>query len=256
VWTQTLTGALHLFGVRDKAARQTIARMQSQGWLIAHRVGRRTRLTLSDQARELLSTGADRIYPFGAEARSWDHRWALLLASVPEENRRDRYRMATALRWAGFGPLGPGIWICPWIDREVVAAQAVGRLGIEATMFVAEVGSLGSAENIVGQAWDLDQLRAEYQVFLEMTDAVTDPSVAGLEGDGVDGQAAGTQAVRTLTRLVDQWRRFPLVDPGLPREVLPPDWPSAAAARRFAQCRAMLRPRATEWWADSEQRYQ
>jgi phenylacetic acid degradation operon negative regulatory protein len=32
---------------------------------------------------------------------------------------------------------------------------------------------------------------------------------------------------------VDEWRRFPLADPGLPRELLPPDWIGARAAAMF-----------------------
>jgi DNA-binding transcriptional regulator PaaX len=34
-------------------------------------------------------------------------------------------------------------------------------------------------------------------------------------------------------RLVDEWRWFPLADPDLPRELLPPDWIGARAAAVF-----------------------
>ena len=48
-WTQTIVALMEQLGVREKATRQALARMDEQGWLVRVRHGRRTRwhLTLS-----------------------------------------------------------------------------------------------------------------------------------------------------------------------------------------------------------------
>ncbi len=90
-WTKTIVASAETLGIRDKAARQALARMNDRGWLERVKVGRQTRWSLSQRARGVLESGAERIYTFGTHAESWDGRWVVLLASVPERNRHFRY---------------------------------------------------------------------------------------------------------------------------------------------------------------------
>ncbi len=243
VWTQTLLEALAGLGVRDKTARQTIARVHERGWLDRTRVGRQTRWHITPALRTLLELGAARIYTFGQQAQEWDGRWLLLLATVPERERSIRYRMNVRLSWAGFGSLGNGMWLTPWVAEESAAADALGELGVAATTFLAELGRLGEGADLASQAWDLPRLRHHYDRFLA-------------DAEGLDGRLTDDDdAVRELTTLVHRWRQFPFLDPDLPPELLPPDWPGPRASRRFADLRAELAPRATRWWSRTEQRY-
>lgn len=239
-WTRTLLEALGALGVKEKAARQALARLEDRGWLQRERRGRTTRWSLTETSTELLRSGADRIYGFAAARRDWDRRWVVLLASVPEADRRQRYRMAQGLEWAGFGSIGSGTWISPWVDREPHAAELLGELGVHATSFVAEVGALGSGPELAAVAWDLPALRSDYDRFLDETDRV-DPSV-------LDPRESMVQ----LTALVHRWRRFPFLDPDIPVELLDADWPAPSAARRFGALRAALAPSASSWWTDAE----
>jgi len=69
---------------------------------------------------------------------------------------------------------------------------------------------------LVRQAWDLDAIGAEYETFIaEFRDPSPDDRLA------------------RLVQLVHAWRRFPLLDPALPRELLPPDWSGTRAAALF-----------------------
>jgi phenylacetic acid degradation operon negative regulatory protein len=240
-WTQSLIALMDLLGVRDKAARQALARMCDRGWLERERVGRQTRWRLTDHAHELLDAGAERIYRFGRSGRAWDRTWLVLLASVPERERHVRYRMGLGLTWAGFGSIGQGVWLSPWREQEGVAVELLTRLGIDATSFHAQLGHLGSGSHLAGMAWDLPVLRGQYERFL----ADTEPLVASTPRDG--------EAAAELAALVHRWRRFPFLDPDLPPELLPDDWPGPAAADRFAEMRAMLLPAAQEWWRAMEQ---
>ncbi len=49
--------------------------------------------------------------------------------------------------------------------------------------------------------------------------------------------------------LVHEWRKFLFTDPGLPGELLPPDWPGLRAARFFAEAAERLRPAADRFVA-------
>ncbi|MGH1492194.1 MAG: PaaX family transcriptional regulator [Acidimicrobiales bacterium] len=243
-WTQTLIEALALLGVRDKAARQAISRMHERGWLERTRVGRRTQWRLSESTRALLETGAERIYGFGRTGRAWDGSWLIVLASLPERDRSLRYRMAVGLSWSGFGSLGNGTWISPWADEESSAVQVLDGLGVDAASFVGTLGQLGKQSELVDQAWDLATLRGHYESFL----ADTAPLV---ENETSEGESSLTE----LALLVHRWRRFPFLDPGLPGDLLPADWPGQAAADRFTEARARLLEPATAQWLTWEENY-
>ena len=48
------------------------------------------------------------------------------------------------------------------------------------------------------------------------------------------------QAFADYVRVLTAWRRLPFLDPGLPAELLPGQWPGLAAAEAFAALRARL----------------
>ncbi len=256
VWTQTLITTMELLGIRDKAARQAIARMYDSGWLDRTKVGRQTRWTLTDHAVNLLEPGAKRIYGFGQQPREWDGRWLMVFASVPERDRSVRYRMGLGLSWAGFGSLGQGTWLTPWCEQEDTVVALLADLGVEATSFIAELGQLGSAEALAEAAWDLPALRSRYDQFLQTNGLGSDPKVFA-NGLGSDpGNPSGSNAfVLELVTLVHQWRRFPFLDPSLPTQLLPADWPGPRAALQFAEAREQLLPAATAWWKATEAEY-
>lgn len=240
-WTQTISETLGLLGVREKAARQTIARLHQQGWLERTRVGRRTRWSLTGMSSDLLTGGAARIYGFGTTEPEWVGEWVVLLASVPERQRDRRYRLGVGLTWAGFGSLGQGTWISPWRDREAEAAGVMRELGVDGFSFRGPLGELGSPRELAAQAWDLDEMRRRYGSF------------TAAWADAAPVEPADT--VRDLLVLVHQWRRFPLLDPGLPAALLPDDWPARDAVDRFAALRSSWTHTATQWWLDTDDRY-
>jgi len=243
-WTQTIIDAMAALDVSEKATRQILARMDDEGSLHRSRDGRRTRWHLTDSMQRLLNDGAERIYRHAVDVPEWDGRWSVLLASVPDDERADRHRLTVGLNWAGYGSLGQGTWISPWTDREADAARIVSEAGISRpTSFVAQLGALGDGAELIGRAWDLDALGAEYQAFADATEAVAELAA--------DGEGALIETVHAVHR----WRRFPLLDPQLPAELLPTDWPSQRAAEAFAAVRCTHGRRATNWWLDREARY-
>jgi phenylacetic acid degradation operon negative regulatory protein len=236
-WTGTLVGALALLGVAEKAARQALGRTAAEGWIISRRHGRLAQWQLTAAGRSLLSDGAQRIYSFGQDGADWDGRWLILLVSAPELTSQARHRMRTRLTWAGFGALPGGVWVCPDPGREQEASRILADLrpSPAGTSFIASHGDIGSQQDIVAQAWDLRAVERRYAEFIA-TFADVQP--------GDDDETLAAQ-----TMLVHEWRRFPFLDPRLPRGLLPPGWPGAEAAALFRDRHARWHAGAGRCWA-------
>ncbi|MEV7383896.1 PaaX family transcriptional regulator [Streptomyces lydicus] len=236
VWTSVLVEALSAFDVEEKSARQALARTAAEGWLVSERVGRRVRWSLTPPGRRLLTEGARRIYEFGSTESQWDGRWLVVLVSVPEAKRDLRRQVRTQLTWAGFGSPEAGVWVTPHTNREAEALSVLKDLGLAsgAMSFTATYGVLGSESTMVDRAWDLSELEERYEAFI---DEFTGPSPA-------DRSAA----LLAQTRLVHEWRRFPFLDPQLPRDLLPANWSGAQAAELFHHKHAEWRPAAQRRW--------
>jgi phenylacetic acid degradation operon negative regulatory protein len=214
-WQEALIASLKLLGFTPSAARQAVVRSARDGWLDGERVGRRSRMRLTKRSAELLRDGARRIYGFGAPV-SWDGRWLLLVLRVPEQRRELRHRLTTQLAWAGFGSLGGGLWITPHVDREAgIHVEPPAQL----LSFRAEVGAFGGTQKVINEAWDLPALREHYEQFVADF-ARTRPR-------------AGAATFAAQTALVHAWRRFPAIDPDLPDDLLPCDWPRRKAYELF-----------------------
>lgn len=240
VWTRTLVAALGALGVREKAARQALARSASDGWLVGERMGRRVRYDLSPTTRGLLDEGAQRIYSFGGGRREWDGRWLVLVTAVPETERNLRHRLRTGLAWAGFGSLSPGVWISPDATRDEEAAQLVDALGpsVQAVSFLGEHATVGDEASLVARAWDLPGLERRYSAFLS--------EFSTLRPD----HPAATFCAQS--RLVHEWRRFPFLDPGLPDSLLPATWPGGRARDLFEQRHSEWAPASRSWFDEAE----
>src|SRR5580693_5879014 len=218
-WTSAVLAAFARLGIEEKTTRQALMRTAASGWLDAEKVGRRTRWRLTASAQQMLTEGADRIYSFTGPGESWDGRWLLVYVRIPESDRRARHVVRSRLSWAGFGSMGAGLWISPHPDREAEAVEVLRAAGVDgdAHVFVATRSGLGDERVMVAGAWDLAAVEDQYEQVIEES---SDP-------------APGDVLARQV-ELVHAWRRFPSVDPALPRELLPARWSGLEAARLFA----------------------
>src|SRR5215469_2157153 len=232
-WTSAVLAVFARLGIEEKATRQALMRTAASGWLDAEKVGRRTRWRLTASAQKMLTEGADRIYSFAGPAESWDGRWLLVYARIPESDRRARHVVRSRLSWAGFGSLGAGLWVSPHPDREDEAIGVLREAGVaaDAHVFVARRSGLAEVKAMVAQAWDLGAIEEQYEAFL-----------------GEFRAAAPADVLTRQVELVHAWRRFPALDPSLPRELLPARWSGLKAARLFAD-------RHQRWSAEAKQEW-
>lgn len=241
-WTSTILSVLDRLGVEEKAARQALMRTASHGWLETRREGRRSRWRLTPSARRLLEAGADRIYSFRGAAEAWDGRW-LLVAVAPTDGRA-RAVIRSGLSWAGFGSLRGGLWISPHPERREEALRVLGEAKVaeKSHVFLATREGVGDDRALAGEAWDLDAVEEEYERFMARFGAGT----GGNFSTGIDPLAG-------VVELVHAWRRFPLIDPALPVELLPPRWKGKEAAELFSRRREELLPAAKREWRRLEE---
>ena len=250
-----IVGLLAEFGVSDSAARAALSRLTRNGLLVTSRSGRRTFVRLSRRAADVLDDGGRRIFSFGATPAPWDGMWSLVAFSIPEEHRSARDELRKELRWLGFAPLYDGLWVCPrdhagdvmarLKDLGISTATAFRATALPAVSAVTAAGPAGAdaadgaggalvTADIPARAWDLSGLRDRYQEFTEFAGLLRDQTVAG--------EITTADALVARTRVMNEWRAFPAMDPDLPYELLPPAWPRAAARDLFITCYDLLGP--------------
>jgi phenylacetic acid degradation operon negative regulatory protein len=229
-----LVALLAEFGVSDSAARAALSRLTHRKLLITAKSGRRTVVRLSARAARVLDDGGEQIFSFGRVSAPWDGMWSLVAFSVPEQHRAARDSLRKQLRWLGFAPLYDGLWVSPR-DHAGQVLGLLAELGIStATAFRARTVPGVCPAGLPQQAWGLDRLRARYDRFIGQASALRDRTVAGRLSPDV--------ALVTRTRLMDEWRAFPELDPDLPDELLPDGWPRTAARELFTTTYDLLGP--------------
>lgn len=226
------------FGFGAQAARSTLSRLASRGLLVRSQNGRRTLYGLTPRAQRALASGAERIFEFGTREHPWDGTWSMIAFSVAEAERDRRHVLRTRLRWLGFAPLYPGLWISPRRNLEA-AARALEELAIDsATLFEAKALPRSAGDGDPLRAWDLAALGKRYGAFHRR--------LRSLEERLRQKRLTPRQALIERTRLMDEWRAFPAEDPELPPEFLPPDWPRRATRDLFIALYDRLGPMAEE----------
>ena len=218
-------------GVAAPAVRTAVSRMVRQGWLEPVRLASGPGYALTARAAHRLDDAAARIYR--TAEKDWDGTWHLAVTGRPDERTR-RERVRAGLTFLGFARLDDATWIGPRWSGEVDALLAAEGLRAERFRARHEGDSLG----LVRRAWDLDGLGRSYDRWLLDAQDLVDS--AGEDPD--DETAFGTRF-----RLVHEWRKFLFLDPGLPRTLLPEDWPGSKAAEFFDAESERLRPAATRF---------
>jgi phenylacetic acid degradation operon negative regulatory protein len=236
VWAGTLIDLLEPLGASEGAVRTTLSRMSRKGWFDTVRAGRRSFYQLTRRGRALLEEGRERIYhPSWDEP--WDGRWLLLAYSIPEDRRELRDRLRDRVGWLGFGALGNGLWISPH-DVEGQVRDIASDLGIEEHLecFHAEGAGFTEPDRLVSRCWDLESLNRRYEGFI----ARHVPSFLELRQPTEPGVASPRDCYVRRFQLSHEFREFPLIDPYLPRSLLPPDWAGECAAALFQSYHDLL----------------
>lgn len=237
VWTAALLHVLTGMGFEDRAARQAIDRAGDAGWIEPTRFGRNVRWQLTPAGQKLIARGTERVQSLSTPPPQWDGDWLVLMVTLPGNRRAVRKRLYAALSWEGFGNPTPGVWLSPHTDRLADASAIIDELDLHDTTlaFVGPSARIGLDDaTIVERAWDLAEVAASYEQLLSDFSERRPTS-----GDGL---------LFSHLALVNEWQRFPFLDPQLPDELLG-NWIGNRAATLFEQRRA-------EWTFAARARWQ
>jgi phenylacetic acid degradation operon negative regulatory protein len=186
----------------------------------------------------LLAEGTRRIYSFMSETPPWDGSWLVLSVAIPETQRQLRHKLRTRLTWLGMGSPSPGIWILPDVNKVADVAAVIDELDLNQRAFAwtGKLASIGEPEALIEDAWSLDDVEQRYEEFLATFGKIR--------------ATTPLQAFQAQVRLVQAWRRFPFLDPALPRELLDHDWPGPRAAKLFHRRHDEWHGAAQRYWTD------
>jgi phenylacetic acid degradation operon negative regulatory protein len=225
------------FGLDGPSVRTAVFRLKQRGWLVAETRGGARGYALTPLALTALASGDEIIWHARQPADLADG-WCVVNFSVPESARAKRHQLRAHLAALGFGNVGTAMWIAP-ARMKGAAEQAIAELGLDkyAAIFVGDYVGGQDLTTLLYDSWDLAAIDRRYQDFIARFQA----EAAALEASGVVGRQP---AFIAYLGVVDQWRKLPFRDPGLPREVLAEDWSAPAAAALFARLVALLEGRA------------
>lgn len=239
LWIGSLVRLMAEFGLSEAAVRQAVSRMSRQGWLRAVKNGNRASYALTERGIVRVEAIAPRIYEPAAE---WDGRWRLLSYAIPEKNRERRDRLRKDLVLLGLAPLSPSTWISP---RDIAAAMRetaqAHQVAKHVHFFLAEYAGPLSDSELLQRSWDLDSLAAAYREFIDFYSP-------RLVSERATGALLPSPAFVERVWLVQDFRRFLYLDPGLPSALLPPHWPGSVASALFREYYRLISSKATHFF--------
>lgn len=221
------------FDISKPSARAALNRLTKRRLLVSSKRGRNTYYGLSAAATPLIEGTLKRIVAFGArDARPWDGVWTIVAFSVPEAQRDVRHSIRTNLHLLGFAALYDGLWCSPWDERDDALAMLSDLGAHSATVMRAQIDPRSTVQAL--SAWDLEAVKQRYREFEEQFSPMLE--------DARRGALTASQALVARTQVMDSWRKFVLLEPDLPAELLPADWPRARMRAFFLELYDSLAP--------------
>lgn len=217
-------------GVEDGAVRTAMSRLAADGWVERQRAGRNSYYRLAERGRHAFDLATRRIYAGGPPA--WNGTWTVVVA--PPEHGGPEAGEASAL---GFVRVAAGVYLRP--EAEGAPPIADGFAG----MLVVHGAGAEHPEAILS-LWPAGETADAYRAFIAAYQPLADQP-------GRDAPLCGIHAVAARALLVHDWRRIVLRDPGLPAELLPPDWPGEAARGIARRIYRLLRDPSEAWLDDA-----
>ncbi|TNC08906.1 phenylacetic acid degradation operon negative regulatory protein PaaX [Methylobacterium terricola] len=217
---ESLLAITRAFRIGDGVVRTALSRLVADGWFERWKLGRNSFYRLSASGTAAFAQATARIY--GPAAPAWSGAFDLLLLDGGGDRRAE-------LAACGYGSLGPDLMIGA---REAAGTQGVLRLA-------ARPEDPGTARRLAARAWPVAEVGERYARFAG-TFAAAGAAVAAHPPSGLDALV-----LRIL--LIHEYRRAVLKDPLLPADLLPEDWPGAAARRLCATIYRAVAPAAEAW---------
>jgi phenylacetic acid degradation operon negative regulatory protein len=220
------------FGMTEAAARAALSRLSRDGGLERMRSGRTTAYRLSPARVDAAQRAGRELMQFAAAPIAWDGQWTCVVVSAPGADGRRR-AVRRRLRRLGLGALSDEVWITPRPLVGPIRRAVAGLEDGEVAVFRATEVEVPHGADLTA-AWDISGLREGYEALA----AALEPMQRRID----DGSMGAAEALLARTDLLDRWRDLVSIDPRLPDELLPDDWPRDAVRQAFVRAYDALGP--------------
>lgn len=230
--------ALEPCGVTGPAIRVALNRLVHTEVLVRHRRGREISFSLTDSGVDLLTQAVERVRrPRIILVDKVG--WTLCTFSVPERQRALRHRVRSILTWAGFAPVRDGFWLAPGAVDLSAPLRLVKDQLPEGSLLAFHAREFPDfpIDQAVRQAWDIDAIRSDHEVFCSTW------------AQSVTALRAGSP-LATMTTLVADWLALLRSDPGLPKEYMGKDFALPRSVEIYERLREELGPPARAEFED------
>jgi phenylacetic acid degradation operon negative regulatory protein len=213
VWSGGMVRLLDSFGFTTGSARAALSRLVLRNLLVRTRQARFVHYALGARTERLLAEGDRRIFSFGRTESAADV-WTVLWHSIPEDQRVQRSRLVSRLRFLGFGSVQDATWLAAH-DREQDVLTLLRELEIEThvSLFVGRISEGLAPAALADTAWSLDEVAARYRGFLS--------AYGPLRRAAARARLSAEDAFVARTVMLHRFRGFPFIDPELPAAIDP-----------------------------------
>lgn len=237
VWLGHLIGLAKPFGLTERLVRTGVYRLSRDDWLQSTSRGRRAIYDLAESGRARIENEQPRLY--AAADSQWDGRWRLVQL-LPALSPAERKSIRRELKALGFGQIGPTLLAHPSIGSDILRT-VLERLELSAKILAFDAltedfVAMETARAMVRSAWDLGEINASYEGFLDLFSALEE-QLASARPPSIEA------AYRLRILLIYNYRRLMFKDPQLPDTLLPATWAGGAAGELCARLyRRLARP--------------
>lgn len=220
--TTSLVELMQAMAIPATLTRTALTRLRKKGVVIAVDRGGVPGYEVDSRAARMLERGDRRIH--NPRSMKGADPWCLVSFSLPESERERRHQLRRQLHWIGCGMVSPGLWVAPdYLRQEIQEILDSLGLGGRAVLFTTSRPQVaGKLQEVVATWWDLDAIAALHRDFIKFHEHV-----------GAAEVAADPATFATYVNMIDRWRMIPYLDPGLPADCLPSDWPGGQGVAIF-----------------------
>jgi phenylacetic acid degradation operon negative regulatory protein len=189
-----------LFGIAERTTRVALTRMVADGDVVTDDgVYRLTERLVRRQAQQDES--------LSPRSKDWDGTWEMAVVTAPARPLAERVALRKGMIELRLAELREGVWIRP----DNLLRQPTATVAEQCTFFESRYSD---PCQLVGSLWDLDVWAADARRLCEELEVATELT---------EGFMVSAEVLRHL-----------LLDPCLPPELLPGDWPGEELRRRYA----------------------
>lgn len=187
---------------------------------------------------QMTTVGKEQLRSFFPSARlgssRWDRSWRLLTVRRGRIKRKELRNLRASLFDLGFGRLERGIYASPLdVEKEVTKLVAKLQLLGQVRLLKTQRFLLGDDRSFATQVWDLDTIYNKYRELITLAEGVL--HMAKREKGLI------YQLEDSYRKVLFEWWDLLKIDPGLPKALLPNDWPRLEAGRLMVKIAFYLR---------------